>query len=443
MRLTFQNVSLILTKRMTKVKLSNKKIFLTFLALLSLIFLIQFFIISSKNEEFFNKLSKSEFYEVSNKQFKKGFLSSVGSFEAKLGELNFVFQGQFSNHIFTSKNVKFAISVADKEEFKQLLYNLFFNRYSHDLNAFKFEFDEMILSGFANKSLFGTAEVQITLHDINLRDTQGGDYAEGYEIRGGKLSFTLDSNGKLINDKLRIALLDIVNDRLTFTLKEAAFGGDYQTPINIFNQNKVSYEKFKSNFTLAFKELRVFDMFNDIVLNGLESQTGVSAKDGVANVQNRLLLSGFDFKGLTEKFKLDEVGCDFELKNIALLTPLELLIKPDNVLFAKLLAAKPELNTTNFSFKNNGKTFFSTHHIAAWREAGANFAAKIKFDAKSEFKLSQISPSLTPFERLFVTKDGFEVMELTSQINSSEEKVTLNKQEMTPDEFWEMLEVEE
>lgn len=424
-------------------KLSNKKILLASLALLSLIFLIQFFIINSKNEEFFNKLSQSEFYEVSNKQFKKGFLSSVGSFEAKLGELNFVFQGQFSNHIFTSKNVKFAISVADKEEFKQLLYDLFFNRYSHDLNAFKFEFDEMILSGFASKSLFGAAEVQIALHDINLRDTQGGDYAEGYEIRGGKLGFTLDSSGKLIRDKLSIALLDIVNDRLTFTLKEAVFGGDYQTPIDIFSQNEVSYEEFKSNFTLAFKELRAFNAFNDIVLNGLESQTGVSAKSGVANVQSHLLLGGFDFKGLAEKFKLDEVRYDFELKNIALLTPLELLSEPDNLLFAKLLAAKPELNATNFSFKNNGKTFFSTHHLTAWSEAGANFAAKIKFDAKSEFKLSQISPSLTPFERLFVTKDGFEVMELTSQINGTEEKITLNKQEMTPDGFWEMLEVKE
>ncbi|EAJ7087708.1 hypothetical protein A9393_06090 [Campylobacter jejuni] len=203
----------------------KKSIFIVFCFILG--FIIHIFYIGYTNELLFNKFIKnsSPDYTITDIYFKKGFLTSKGSFTLNHShtQLSTKINLKFNNYFFLNKIIK-----------------------GNFTNPFDF-LDEVLknnkLGTFTLKLHDNNSKIFLNIKDINLSN-EGGDTI----INGGYIEALMNKNLEIKNIKIHFNMIDFSQFYTKFVLQNLNYEQFFNNPVQFYELNLFSDSQQEINF---------------------------------------------------------------------------------------------------------------------------------------------------------------------------------------------------
>ncbi|AJC93346.1 hypothetical protein (DUF945 domain) [Campylobacter subantarcticus LMG 24377] len=376
--------------------------------LLLVAFFATTFYINSINEKIFAQMSQNtDYYNVEDANYTKGFLNSKGSFLAQLNDLPYTFKVNvdFSNNFFASNNA--VISVLNENED---LKNIFPNE-----EIFKIlvsaKGDDIAINAKINDINFTHDNAQLIINNTAFKITATTESVKHMQLDLGYI---------LVKQLSQDEKLEIQNMQISeFPLAKLSFS-DIFTPSRNSEQN-ISIDKisFKSHSIFDLDKLKVF------------ARTAPNAQSDYDSVL-KLDLAKFNLED-EENLALNNIKLELNLNNLSkkaydsLLQNSNMDIFSMMVLTSQFLKANPEIILNNLSFDKDGKKF-DANGQAIFTENNI----KSQFHANTEILPSQIWSIFGDFDNYFVDKNGTYMLDfIYDDTNKSDVTTIINGERLT------------
>ncbi|HDZ4936809.1 hypothetical protein OLP40_05525 [Campylobacter jejuni] len=304
----------------------KKWIFIVFCFILG--FIIHIFYIGYTNELLFNKLSKNNNpnYQITDIWFKKGFLTSKGSFTLNNShaQLSTKINLKFNNYFFLNKIIKGELT-----------------------NPFNF-LDEVLknnkLGTFTLKLHDNNAKIFLNIKDINLSN-EGGDTI----INGGYIEALMNKNLEIKNIKMHFDIIDFSQFYTKFLLQNLDYEQFFNNPVQFYNFNLFGDSKQEISFDYLMLDNNKINSFYS------KNQVKLSKENSTVNlnIQGKSNEINIDLKPLLgQNLNFDKTKFNITINkildsnfNIAHFIQKNLDLKIQNLILEK--------NKQNISFQGN------------------------------------------------------------------------------------------
>ncbi|HDZ5140363.1 TPA: hypothetical protein RTH63_001236 [Campylobacter jejuni] len=249
----------------------KKSIFIVFCFILG--FIIHIFYIGYTNELLFNKFIKNSNpdYTITDIYFKKGFLTSKGSFTLNHShtQLSTKINLKFNNYFFLNKIIKGDFT-----------------------NPFDF-LDEVLknnkLGTFTLKLHDNNSKIFLNIKDINLSN-EGGDTI----INGGYIEALMNENLGIKNIKIHFDMIDFSQFYTKFVLQNFNYEQFFNNPVQFYKLNLFSDSQQEINFDyLALDNNKINSFYSKNQVNFNEENSTVNL-----NIQGKSNEIDIDLKSL-------------------------------------------------------------------------------------------------------------------------------------------------
>ncbi|HDZ4968199.1 TPA: hypothetical protein RTG11_000225 [Campylobacter jejuni] len=249
----------------------KKSIFIVFCFILG--FIIHIFYIGYTNELLFNKFIKNSNpdYTITDIYFKKGFLTSKGSFTLNHShtQLSTKINLKFNNYFFLNKIIKGDFT-----------------------NPFDF-LDEVLknnkLGTFTLKLHDNNSKIFLNIKDINLSN-EGGDTI----INGGYIEALINENLGIKNIKIHFDMIDFSQFYTKFVLQNFNYEQFFNNPVQFYKLNLFSDSQQEINFDyLALDNNKINSFYSKNQVNFNEENSTVNL-----NIQGKSNEIDIDLKSL-------------------------------------------------------------------------------------------------------------------------------------------------
>ncbi|EDP8137577.1 hypothetical protein GTI52_05850, partial [Campylobacter jejuni] len=250
----------------------KKWIFIVFCFILG--FIIHIFYIGYTNELLFNKFIKNSNpdYTITDIYFKKGFLTSKGSFTLNHShtQLSTKINLKFNNYFFLNKIIK-----------------------GNFTNPFDF-LDEALknnkLGTFTLKLHDNNSKIFLNIKDINLSN-EGGDTI----INGGYIEALMNKNLEIKNIKIHFDMIDFSQFYTKFVLQNLNYEQFFNNPVQFYELNLFSDSQQEINFdylVLDNNKINSFYSKNQVNFNEENStiNLNIQGKSNEINIDLKSLL---------------------------------------------------------------------------------------------------------------------------------------------------------